>query len=208
MVRQARVADIFDAHRRFLYGVELSLWSRVNHVDSVFLCRVAVGVHWWYMNKKVLIAGLVASIIMAMMEMAYEWFFGVGFWAAPTFISAVALRGLQAVAVPVSFALVPVVLGMMGHMMNSVILGFLFVSAFGKRLVSHTTGMIYGAVYALVVFFLMWFAVLPLINPVMLQLNPYVFALSHVVWGMVLGYMVVRSSAPQAVPTPTPTPTV
>jgi len=156
------------------------------------------------MNKKVLIAALVASIIMAMMEMVYEWFFGVGFWAAPIFIAAVVLRGFQAAAIPVSFALVPVVVGMAGHMMNSVILGFIFVKAFGKRLASQTQGMVYGAVYALVIFFLMWFVILPLIDPVMLKLNPYVFALAHVVWGVVLGAMVVRSSAPKAAVAPTP----
>jgi len=148
-------------------------------------------------TKKVLIAGLVASIVMAMMEMIYE-IFGVGFWSAPTFIAATVMRGLQTVATPVPFALVPVVVGMMGHMMNSVILGFVFVAAFGKRLASQTTGMVYGTVYALVIFFVMWFVVLPLIDPVMLKLNPYVFALAHVVWGAVIGAMVVRSAVPKA----------
>lgn len=145
------------------------------------------------MNKKVLIAGLVASIAMAMMEMVVEAFLGTGFWSAPTFIAATVMRGLQAVAIPVSFALIPVVVGMMGHMMNSVILGFLFVAAFGKRLTSQTKGILYGGAYALAIFFIMWFAVLPLIDPVMLALNPYVFALSHVVWGAVIGWMVVRT---------------
>ena len=149
-------------------------------------------------------AALVASVVMAMMEMVFEWFFGVGFWAAPTFITATILRDLQSVAIPVPFALVPVVLGVAGHMMVSVILGFIFVKAFGKRLASQTQGMVYGAVYALVVFFLMWFVILPLIDPVMLKLNPYVFALAHVVWGVVLGAMVVRSSAPKAALAPTP----
>ena len=147
------------------------------------------------MNKKVLIAGLVASVVMAMMEMVAEAFLGTGFWSAPTFIAATVLRGLQTVAIPVPFLLVPVVIGMMGHMMNSVVLGFAFASAFGKRLASPAIGYLYGGLYALVIFFAMWFVILPLIDPVMLVLNPYVFALAHIVWGVVLGGMVGRTSA-------------
>lgn len=150
-----------------------------------------------HVNKKVLVASLIASVIMAMMEMVYEWLFGVGFWAAPTFIAATIFRDLQAVALPVPFALFPVVLGILGHMMLSVILGVLFVAALGGRLASRAAGIIYGTVYALVIFALMWFIVLPLIDPVMLALNPYVFALAHIVWGIVLGVMVARSRVPQ-----------
>jgi len=146
------------------------------------------------MNKKILIAGLVASIAMAMMEMMFEGLFGVGFWSAPIFIAATVVRDLQAVAVPVSFNLMGVVLGMMGHMMNSVVLAMVFAMALSGILRNRMMGTIIGAVYALVIFALMWFIVLPAIDPVMLKLNPIVFALSHMLWGMVLGYMVTRPS--------------
>lgn len=145
--------------------------------------------------KKIFIAGLVASIAMAMMEMVYEGLFGVGFWSAPVFIAAAILRDLQTVAVPVVFSAVPVVLGMMGHMMNSVILSFIFVFALGRFLHSPFTGAIAGAAYALAVFFVMWFAVLPSIDPVLLNLNPIAFALSHMLWGAVLGFMSSRRIA-------------
>ena len=144
------------------------------------------------MNKNILIAGLVSSIAMAMMEMIYEGLFGVGFWSAPVFIAATILRDLQAVAVPVSFSFVPVVVGMMGHMMNSVVLALVFVALLGRYAATQRAGAIVGALYALVIFFVMWFAVLPIIDPVMLNLNPVVFALSHMVWGMVLGIMASR----------------
>lgn len=148
-----------------------------------------------YMNKKVIIAGLVASIAMAMMEMMYEGLFGVGFWSAPVFIAATILRGLQAVAIPVSFNLVAVVLGMMGHMMNSVILAFVFVALLGRFATTRITGVVLGALYAFAVFLMMWFVALPFIDPVMLHLNPVVFALSHMVWGAVVGAMVVKKTA-------------
>ena len=147
------------------------------------------------MNKKVIVAGLVASIAMAMVEMMYEGLFGAGFWSAPIFIAATILRDLQAVAIPVSFNLMAVVLGMMGHMMNSVILALVFVAALGSFLTSRITGVVVGALYALAVFFVMWFAVLPFIDPVILHLNPVVFALSHMLWGAVIGFMVAKKAA-------------
>lgn len=144
------------------------------------------------MNKKIIIAGLVSSIVMAMMEMAYEGLFGVGFWSAPVFISATILRDFQTVALPVVFTLVPVVLGMIGHMMNSVILSFAFVFITKHSLRSRLYGAFVGVIYATIIFFAMWFMILPIIDPVMLNLNPMVFALSHIIWGAVLGGMIGR----------------
>lgn len=147
------------------------------------------------MNKKIIIAGLVSSIAMAMMEMVYEGLLGVGFWSAPVFIAATVLRNIQVVAIPVVFSLVPVVLGMIGHMMNFVILSFLFVLLLGRSLHSPFSGVVVGTLYALAVFLMMWFIILPFINPVMLNLNPVVFALSHMMWGAVLGAMVARRAS-------------
>ncbi len=109
--------------------------------------------------RTTIIAGLIASVVMAMMEMIYEGMFGVGFWSAPIFIAATLLRDLQGVALPVPFSLVPVVLGMMGHMMNSVALGILFVGAFGRFLNSRFSGAIAGSIFALGVFGVMWYGV-------------------------------------------------
>ncbi len=147
------------------------------------------------MNKKIIIAGLVASVVMAMMEMVYEGLFGVGFWSAPIFIAATILRNLQTIAIPVGFSLIPVVLGMMGHMMNSVVLGVAFAALLGRFLSSPTVGAIVGALYALMIFFVMWFVALPFIDPVMLNLNGVVFAISHMMWGAILGGMVARNSS-------------
>jgi len=147
------------------------------------------------MNKKVLIAGLVASVVMAMIEMVYEGLFGAGFWSAPIFIAATVLRDLQTVAIPVTFSLIPTVLGMMGHMMNSVVLGVVFAALFGRFLSAPMMGAIVGALYALAIFIVMWFVALPFIDPVMLNLNPIVFAISHMMWGAVLGGMVARNSS-------------
>ncbi len=44
-----------------------------------------------------------------------------------------------------------------------------------------------GALYGLAIFLVMWYAVVPTIDPVMLNLNGAMFAIAHVVWGVVLG---------------------
>jgi hypothetical protein len=42
-------------------------------------------------------------------------------------------------------------------------------------------------VYGAAIFVLMWFVVVPLVDPVMLKLNGPAFAIAHVMWGAVVG---------------------
>ena len=71
--------------------------------------------------------------------------------------------------------------------------GLRILLATGKRL-SGTGGRIAGGVgYSLVVFLVLWFAVLPVIDPVMLELNGLVFSIAHMMWGAVLGLIVGRA---------------
>ena len=44
-----------------------------------------------------------------------------------------------------------------------------------------------GVVYGAAIFVVMWFAIVPLVDPVMLKLNGLAFAIAHVMWGAVLG---------------------
>jgi len=137
--------------------------------------------------RRTLAAGIIASIVMGMVEMVYEAVAGTGFWSPLVFIAATVLRGLQSVQHPVPFLFGGVVVGLMGHMMNSVILGLLF-----TWIVLHTSlsrvGLIgAGVVYAFAVFAVMWYGVLPTVDPAMLALNGSVFALAHAMWGAALG---------------------
>lgn len=139
------------------------------------------------LNRQTIIAGLIASMVMGMWEMVVEVFAGNGFWAAPVYIAATLFRDYQEVATPVSFALVPVVVGLMGHMMNSVVLGVVF-AKLAPHIVQSAQGLIgLGLVYGVVVFAVMWFAVLPLVDPVMLRLNFAGFIAAHMMWGIALG---------------------
>jgi hypothetical protein len=139
------------------------------------------------LTMRVVVAGLVASVVMGMLEMLYEAVAGAGFWSPIVFIAATILRDLQAVTIPVPFLPVPVVLGLMGHMMNSVILGIIFAVFVAPRIHGFGGLVAVGVVWSLVVFALMWFVVVPLVDPVMLKLNGTFFAIAHMMWGAVLG---------------------
>lgn len=153
------------------------------------------------LNSRVLFAGLIASLVMGMVEMLYEAIGGAGFWSPVVFIAATIVRGFQSVPVPVPFQPLGVVLGLMGHMMNSVILAFLFAQFVAPRLRGTSALLLGGMIYSLIVFVVIWFAIVPLVDPVMLKLNGLVFAISHLMWGaalgLVLGWQKTDTLAPQ-----------
>jgi len=129
-----------------------------------------------------------------MVEMIYEAVGGAGFWSPVVFIAATVLRSLQAAPIPVPFMVMAVILGLMGHMMNSMIFGLFFASIFSRFLISRGTLVGIGVVYGLAVFVVMWFLVVPAIDPVMLRLNGMVFAIAHMMWGGALGLIVPQPS--------------
>ncbi len=132
-------------------------------------------------------AGLVASMVMGMMQMGYEMVAGSGLWAPMVFIAATLLRDLQTVPTPVPFLPLPVVLGLMGHMMNSVIFAFLFAWLLASRLHGLGTLAFGGMAYSVVILAVMWFGIAPLVDPAMLRANGVVFFIAHLMWGAALG---------------------
>lgn len=136
---------------------------------------------------RVLVPGLVASLVLGMWQMIVEAIVGAGLWSPPIYIAATLLRGLQGAGSPAAFDLAGVGLGLMGHMMNSVIFGLIFAFLIGPRLPSLSRQIGAGLVYGVAIFVAMWTIVLPLINPVMLNLNAGVFFLGHMMWGAALG---------------------
>jgi hypothetical protein len=131
-----------------------------------------------------LLVGLVAGMIYGMLEMVIEAVIGHGFWSPLHYIASVFTLGRDTDA---SFAFFPVVVGLMGHIMNSVLLGLLFALVI-SRLVSTPLGLVVaGMVYGGIIFAVMWFGLLPLIDPAMLRVNPVGFFVSHLMYGVVLG---------------------
>jgi uncharacterized membrane protein YagU involved in acid resistance len=134
-------------------------------------------------------AGLIASLVMGMWEMMVEAVLpnGAGFWSAPTYIAATVFRNLQTVAHPVPFDLVAVMAGLMGHMMNSAILSLVFALLLAPRFKSPVSLALAGMIYGAVIYVAMALAVVPLVDPVMANLNAGVFFLGHLMWGVALG---------------------
>ena len=53
-------------------------------------------------------------------------------------------------------------------------------------------------VYGLIIFLVMWYVVVPAIDPVMGKLNAAAFAVAHTMWGAVLGLILPQvSGAPE-----------
>lgn len=138
---------------------------------------------------RLIVPGLVASLVLGMWQMIGEALIptGAGLWSPPIYIAATILRDLQSAGSPAPFGLLGVGLGLMGHMMNSVILGLIFAFVIGPRLPTLSRKIGGGVVYGVVIFLVMWFLILPLIDPVMLNLNAAVFFLGHMMWGAALG---------------------
>lgn len=140
-------------------------------------------------GSRLVIAGLIASIVMGMWQMVVEELFGAGFWSPVVYIAATVLRNLQTLGTNPGFQLVPVVLGLMGHMMNSVILGAVFYGFARRRDWATLPAFIAGMVYGVIVFVLMWYVIVPLVDPVMLELNDGLFFIAHLMYGGVLGLL-------------------
>jgi hypothetical protein len=137
----------------------------------------------WTIDRHTLVVGLSASMAFGMMEMIIEAAVGQGFWSPVRYIAAVFTRGADT---DPTFALVPVVVGLMGHMMNSVMFGMLF--AFMTRRLRDPLGLtVTGMMYGAAIFAVMWYAVLPAIDPAMKLVNGPGFLLSHLMYGAVLG---------------------
>lgn len=85
------------------------------------------------------------------------------------------------------FDLVPIVSGLVVHIVVSAGLGGLF--GLLSSSLPNVTLVLYGIVYALAIWFLALFVMLPIVDPLLVNnTNPVLFALSHLIYGGVLGW--------------------
>ncbi len=135
-------------------------------------------------TRGVIIGGMVASMMMGMWEMVLEAALsdGTGFWSPLIFIGATIIRGAQDLSVaagtlPVgadfdSFTnFISAVFGLMGHMMNSMLFGLMFAIVVSARRPAFVTQIMAGMAYGAMIFVVMWWVILPWIDPVMNSLN-------------------------------------
>lgn len=152
---------------------------------------------------RAVVAGLVASLVMGMWQMAVEAISGAGLFAPPVYIAATLLRNLQdAQGGPGLGPVEPlgIVLGLMGHMMNSVVLALLFAAVAPRIARGRVALAVLGMVWGGIVFVAMWYVVLPLVDPAMGRLHIVAFLLGHLMWGAAVGAIVSRGGALQSGP--------
>jgi uncharacterized membrane protein YagU involved in acid resistance len=146
------------------------------------------------------IGGLLGGIVYALWEMMVEGirsasaggsFWGslsthTGFWSPPQWIGATLIRTLQSSRNP-NFDLGALILGMMGHLMNSIIFGLIFV-ALAYYLTRSVGGLLaLGMMYGAALFTIMWLLVVPTVDPAMQEVNGVLFLVGHLLYGGVLG---------------------
>lgn len=140
--------------------------------------------------RSIVISGIVASLVIAMWEMVVEAIIpnGAGFFGPPIAIGATLVRDLQGAANPVPFNGLALILGLMGHMMNSVVLAAVFGFLVTRSRPSGTRTVGLGMVWGVVVFVITWFVVVPAVDPVLFNLNAGAFFIAHLMWGLALGF--------------------
>ena len=110
---------------------------------------------------------------------------GDGFRSPLKYIASVFTRGA---AVDPSFSLGPVIVGLGGHMMNSMMLGAVFAMSVWKLMRNPVALAMLGMMWGAAVWAFMWLAVIPTIDPAIKLLNAPWFFGAHLVFGMVLGF--------------------
>jgi hypothetical protein len=130
------------------------------------------------------LAGIIAGIVMAIFAMAYAGMTGMGFWT-PLRLIAGALFGADALTGGGGVLLAGAII----HMMASAAFGIIFAA-----LVPRTTGgggaLALGIIYAIAVWVVMTYLVVPIVNPTMSVRIPVMagaFWFEHVIFGAVLG---------------------
>ena len=141
--------------------------------------------------RSVIIGGIVASLVIGMWEMIVEAVLpdGAGFFGPVVAIGATVVRDLQGSGNPIPFDGIAFILGLAGHMMNSVLLAAVFGLVASRSLHGGGALVAAGVIYGIVVWAAMWFVVIPLVDPLMLNLNGLVFLIGHMMWGGALGFL-------------------
>jgi hypothetical protein len=139
------------------------------------------------------LAGLIGGIVMAMFMMVVTALTGMGFLAP---LYAIAATFNSPWAMTKGFDPVPVVIGLMVHMMNSIIFGLIFALLLGwiaPRALALPVSAVAGMVWGLIVLGVNQLLVLPALDRPMLTATNGVFGwwlIAHLMFGLALGAIV------------------
>lgn len=143
------------------------------------------------------IAGLVGGVTMAVVGAILAIAVGDDLWKAPKLI-ATFVFGLSALAEP-GFSAAPVIVGSLIHLLLSALFGALFGSLScraWKMPLDYGAPVVLGFVYGLAIWLVAYFIVLPLVNPLLLEIYAPSFLIQNMVYGLMVGmiYSAVRSA--------------
>lgn len=134
------------------------------------------------------LAGFLAGVVMVLLSPLLSWMNGISLWEPPRMIAATVL-GSSAVS-STGFALQPVLIGLLVHMVTSIALGFIFGIVL-NRVLHLTTDFglpIYvGLSYGVIVFFVAYFILLPFLNPTLRASYIPALVAQNIIFGMCLG---------------------
>lgn len=139
------------------------------------------------------VGGLLGGLVMALVATLTGLVLGIGIWMPLNLVGATVVRSLQTAPPDVlaQFMPVPLIAGLVLHLLLSIGLGLAFVALLptlpGNKIV-----------WSLVIGAILWaialFAVLPIVNPLMSeQVNALSFLIAHVLYSLTLGYVIDRS---------------
>lgn len=131
-----------------------------------------------------LLATIVAGMMFGMLQMIVEAIIGHGFWSPLRYVAAVFTHGSDT---DPTFSLGPVIVGLGGHMMLSMILGGVFAALVWKSVRNPAVLAMAGMAWGGAIYFVTWLGVIPAIDPAMKLLNAPWFFGAHLVFGMALG---------------------
>jgi len=136
------------------------------------------------------LAGLGGGVAMAIVAALISVSIGQDIWHEPKRI-AVIVYGQAAIAEP-GFVLGPVLVGTLLHLAVSAALGALFgiVTRRWLRLTSDFgTPLLAGLIYGMLIWFVAYFVVLPILDPSMREIYAPAFIIQHIAFGAVLGLL-------------------
>lgn len=148
-----------------------------------------------------IVGGIIGAVLMGMLSMILFPLLGIGgFFQPMNLIGAVFNQSWEMVS---GFALGPSVVGIIVHMMMSMIVGV--IGSYLSRALHLDYPLIWAVVYALIIWAIAELVILPLVDPILARLFPaWLFALAHIMYGIGLGgYLLsIRTRGPFGRPLP------
>jgi len=160
---------------------------------------------WGDLAKGGVIGGLVGGIVLAMLMMVVTAVMGMGL-LRPLYLIAATFHGPWAMEQGV--VIVPLLIGLMVHMMNSIVFGLIFALLLGSVTAVRRWGAAAwtggGLVWGLIIFFINQYAVLPAVDPAMAKGTEMVliwWIIGHMMYGLILGFIVASLTVRTVTPT-------